>query len=71
MVPGVNFGDVLLARLPFPDGVGFKLWPVLVIHEHGDGDLLVVKQWGSLAVTDADRTQQRLRSFFIRLSPAG
>jgi hypothetical protein len=98
-VPGVNFGDVLLVRLPFPDGGGFKLRPVLVIHEHGDGDLLVVpvtthdprgvgdtpillwqeaglrlqstarmckfatiakgvvvKQLGSLAVTDADRT---------------
>ena len=38
----MNFGDVLLARLPFPDGGGFKLRPVLVIHEHGDGDLLVV-----------------------------
>jgi len=110
----VNFGDVLLARLPFPDGGGFKLRPVLVIHEHGDGDLLVVpvtthdprgvgdppivlwqgaglrlestarmckfatiakgvvvKQLGSLAVTDADRTQQSLRSFLIRLCPAG
>ncbi len=95
----MNFGDVLLVRLPFPDGGGFKLRPVLVIHEHGDGDLLVVpvtthdprgvgdtpillwqeaglrlqstarmckfatiakgvvvKQLGSLAVTDADRT---------------
>jgi hypothetical protein len=30
-VPGVNFGDGLLARLPFPDGGGFKLRPVLVI----------------------------------------
>jgi hypothetical protein len=41
-VSDVNFGDVLLARLPFHDGGGFKLRPVLVIHEHGDGDLLVV-----------------------------
>jgi mRNA-degrading endonuclease toxin of MazEF toxin-antitoxin module len=38
----VKFGDVLLARLPFPDGGGFKLRPVLVVHEHPDGDLLVV-----------------------------
>ena len=38
----MKFGDVLLARLPFPDGGGFKLRPVLVVHEHGDGDLLVV-----------------------------
>lgn len=37
----MKFGDILLARLPFPDGGGYKLRPVLVIHEHPDGDLLV------------------------------
>jgi mRNA interferase MazF len=37
----VPFGDVLLARLPFPDGRGYKARPVLVIYEHVDADLLV------------------------------
>lgn len=35
------FGDVLLARLPFPDGAGFKNRPILVVYDHGDSDLLV------------------------------
>ena len=35
------FGDVLLVRLPFPDGAGFKNRPILLIHDHGDSDLLV------------------------------
>lgn len=35
------FGDVLLARLPFPDGAGFKNRPILLVHDHGDSDLLV------------------------------
>jgi mRNA interferase MazF len=37
----VPFGDVLLARLPFPDGRGYKARPVLVVYEHGDADMLV------------------------------
>jgi len=37
----VPFGDVLLARLPFPDGRGFRVRPVLVMYEHSDADLLV------------------------------
>lgn len=35
------FGDVLLARLPFPDGRGYKARPVLVVYEHSDADMLV------------------------------
>jgi mRNA interferase MazF len=37
----VPFGDVLLARLPFPDGRGAKARPILVVYEHGDADMLV------------------------------
>lgn len=36
------FGDVWLARLPFPDGQGFKARPILVLSEHDDEDMLVV-----------------------------
>jgi mRNA-degrading endonuclease toxin of MazEF toxin-antitoxin module len=38
----VPFGDVLLARLPFPDGEGFKTRPILVLTETDDHDMLVV-----------------------------
>ncbi|MBI4026194.1 MAG: type II toxin-antitoxin system PemK/MazF family toxin [Verrucomicrobia bacterium] len=37
-----RFGDVLLATLTFSDGSGAKKRPVLVVHEPGDDDLLVV-----------------------------
>ena len=37
-----RFGDVLLARVPFSDGSGVKKRPVLVVHDLGDADLLVV-----------------------------
>jgi mRNA interferase MazF len=35
-------GEVLLAFLPFSDGLGGKRRPVLVVHDFGDADLLVV-----------------------------
>jgi hypothetical protein len=35
-------GEVLLARVPFPDGSGVKKRPVLVVHDPGDADVLVV-----------------------------
>ena len=37
-----QFGDILLATLTFSDGSGAKKRPVLVVHERGDDDLLVV-----------------------------
>jgi mRNA interferase MazF len=37
-----QFGDILLATLTFPDGSGVKKRPVLVVHDLGDADLLVV-----------------------------
>lgn len=37
-----NQGDVLLAFLVFSDGQGSKRRPVLVLHDFGDADLLVV-----------------------------
>jgi mRNA interferase MazF len=37
-----QFGDVFLASLVFPDAGGMKRRPVLVIHDPGDADLLVV-----------------------------
>jgi mRNA interferase MazF len=41
-MPDYKQGDVLLAWLVFSDGQGTKRRPVLVIHDFGDDDLLVV-----------------------------
>ena len=37
-----RFGDVLLAALVFSDTSGAKKRPVMVVHDAGDADLLVV-----------------------------
>jgi len=37
-----QFGDVLLATLVFSDASGAKKRPVLVVHDGGDADLLVL-----------------------------
>jgi len=37
-----QFGDVLLATLVFSDTSGAKKRPVMVVHDAGDADLLVV-----------------------------
>ena len=37
-----QFGDVLLATLAFSDASGAKKRPVLVVHDAGDADLLIV-----------------------------
>jgi len=41
-MPAYKRGEVLLAWLVFSDGQGAKRRPVLVIHDFGDDDLLVV-----------------------------
>jgi mRNA-degrading endonuclease toxin of MazEF toxin-antitoxin module len=38
----MDFGDVLLAAMVFSDASGVKKRPVLVIHDAGDADILVV-----------------------------
>ncbi len=40
--PLYSQGEVLLAFLVFSDGQGMKRRPVLVVHDFGDADLLVV-----------------------------
>ena len=40
--PAYSQGEVLLAWLVFSDGQGSKRRPVLVVHDFGDDDLLVV-----------------------------
>jgi mRNA interferase MazF len=47
-------GEVLLAWLIFSDGQGAKRRPVLVVHDFGDDDLLVVPITSQRARTVAD-----------------
>ena len=47
-------GEVLLAWLVFSDGQGAKRRPVLVVHDFGDDDLLVVPITSQAARVSAD-----------------
>jgi mRNA-degrading endonuclease toxin of MazEF toxin-antitoxin module len=47
-------GDVLLALLVFSDSQGSKRRPVLVVHDFGDSDLLVVPITSHAARTQTD-----------------
>jgi mRNA interferase MazF len=47
-------GEVLLAWLVFSDGQGAKRRPVLVVHDFGDEDLLVVPITSQAARVSAD-----------------
>jgi mRNA interferase MazF len=53
-MPAYSQGEVLLARLVFSDGQGAKRRPVLVVHDFGDDDLLVVPVTSQAARGSAD-----------------
>ena len=54
LMPAHFQGEVLLAWLIFSDGQGAKRRPVLVVHDFGDDDLLVVPITSQRARTVAD-----------------
>ena len=39
----LNFGDIVLLRFPFTDGLTFKRRPALVINDNNDGDIVVCR----------------------------
>ena len=40
---GLKFGDIVLLKFPFTDGLSFKKRPGLVIQDSKDGDLIVCR----------------------------
>ena len=60
-------GDVLLAFLTFSDGQGGKRRPVLVLHDFGDADLLVVPVTSHPIRLETDLTLADWKSAGLRL----
>jgi len=60
-------GDVLLAWLVFSDGQGSKRRPVLVVHDFGDDDLLVLPVTSQPARVIADVVHSDWRSAGLKL----
>jgi len=66
-MPAHTQGDVLLAWLVFSDGLGRKRRPVLVVHDFGDDDLLVLPITSQPARVTADVVLSEWRSAGLRL----
>jgi len=50
----LKFGQVVLLRFPFTDGISFKRRPALVIHESDDGDVIVCRITSKIYQSDFD-----------------
>jgi len=50
----LHFGDVILLKFPFTDGVSFKRRPALVVNDFDDDDILVCRITSRLYDTEFD-----------------
>jgi mRNA interferase MazF len=48
------FGDIVLLKFPFSDGINFKKRPAIVINEFDDGDIIVCRITSQLYNSDYD-----------------
>lgn len=65
--PVYSQGEVLLAWLMFSDGQGSKRRPVLVVHDFGDDDLLVVPVTSHPARTVGDAVVSKWNEAGLKL----
>jgi mRNA interferase MazF len=66
-MPPHSQGEVLLAWLALSDGQGAKRRPVLVVHDFGDDDLLVVPITSQAARVSADVVLSNWRDAGLKL----
>ena len=50
----LKFGQVVLLRFPFTDGITFKRRPALIITDSGDGDVVVCRITSKIYHSDFD-----------------
>lgn len=50
----LNFGDVVLIKFPFSDGLSYKRRPALVINDNLDGDIIVCRITSQIYSSDWD-----------------
>lgn len=53
-VKSLEFGDVVLLKFPFTDGIGFKRRPALLINSFDDGDIIVCRITSQIYETGYD-----------------
>ena len=54
MMDKLHFGDIVLLKFPFTDGITFKRRPALIINDFDDGDLIVCRITSQIYKTNND-----------------
>ncbi|MBA4409812.1 MAG: type II toxin-antitoxin system PemK/MazF family toxin [Bacteroidota bacterium] len=63
----LKFGQVVLLRFPFTDGISFKRRPALIIHESDDGDVIVCRITSKIYQSDFDIEINNLEKSGLKL----
>jgi mRNA interferase MazF len=63
----LKFGQVVLLRFPFTDGISFKRRPALIINDCGDGDVIVCRITSKIYHSNFDIEIKNLDKSGLRL----
>jgi mRNA interferase MazF len=63
----LNFGDIVLIKFPFSDGLSFKKRPALVINDMDDGDIIVCRITSQIYKSDYDIYLETWKESGLRL----
>jgi mRNA interferase MazF len=63
----LKFGQVVLLRFPFTDGISFKRRPALIINDCGDGDVIVCRITSKIYHSDFDIEVKNLEKSGLKL----
>ncbi len=63
----LKFGDIVLLKFPFTDGLAFKKRPALVIRDSKDGDVIVCRVTSKLYQTSFDLRLRNWERYGLRL----
>ena len=64
---GLKFGDIVLLKFPFTDGLSSKKRPALVIQDSKDGDLIVCRVTSKLYNSVFDVSLKNWNQYGLRL----
>lgn len=62
-----KFGQIVLLRFPFTDGISFKRRPALIINDCGDGDVIVCRITSKIYHSEFDIEIKNLEKSGLKL----
>lgn len=63
----LNFGDIVLLKFPFTDGISYKRRPAFIINDFNDGDVIVCRITSQLYETPYDIYLNNWESYGLKL----